>query len=72
MIESLMAKARLQYSVIFRPEPTGGFTAIVPALPGCVTYGRTLEEAKEMTKDAIGGYVESLKKHKEPIPVSLS
>jgi antitoxin HicB len=51
-----------------RPEPEWGFTAIVPALPGCVTYGRTLSEAKKMAKDAIFGYVESLKKHKEPIP----
>jgi antitoxin HicB len=43
-------------------EPEGGFTAIVPALPGCVTYGRTLAEARTMAKDAISGYIESLKK----------
>jgi antitoxin HicB len=65
-----MAKARYQYSVMFRLEPEGGFTAIVPALPGCVTYGRTSEEAKEMAKDAIAGYVGSLQKHKEPLPAS--
>jgi predicted RNase H-like HicB family nuclease len=41
---------------------------MVPALPGCVTHGRTLEEAKEMAKDAIIGYIESLRKHNEPIP----
>ena len=41
---------------------------MVPILPGCVTYGRTLAEAKEMAKDAISGYIESLRKHKEPIP----
>jgi antitoxin HicB len=64
-----MAKARYQYSVTFRPEPEGGFTAIVPALPGCVTYGRTWEEAEEMAKDAIGGYVESLRKQGESPPV---
>ena len=69
MIASPMAKTRYQYSLVFRPEPEGGFTAIVPALPGCVTYGRTLGEAKEMVKDAIGGYVESLKEHREPLPV---
>jgi len=40
---------------------------MVPALPGCVTYGRTLGEARKMVKDAISGYIESLKKHKEPI-----
>jgi antitoxin HicB len=70
MIASVMAKARYQYRVMFRTEPEGGFTAMVPALLGCVTYGRTLEEAKEMAKDAIAGYVESLKKHNEPLPAS--
>ena len=63
-----MAKTRYRYNIMLRPEPEGGFTAIVPALPGCVTYGRTLAEARTMAKDAIFGYIESLKKHKEPIP----
>jgi len=61
-------KANLHFNIIFRPEPEGGFTAMVPALPGCVTHGRTLAEAKTMVKDAIGGYIESLRKHGEPIP----
>lgn len=57
-----------RYNVIFRPEPEGGFTVIVPSLPGCITYGRDLKEAKKMAIDAIKGYIASLKKHKEPIP----
>jgi len=64
----LTKKSRPQLHIIFRPEPEGGYTASVPALPGCVTYVRTLEEAKELVKDAIAGYIESLKKHGEPIP----
>ncbi len=63
-----MKKAHGHFNIVLRPEPEGGFTAIVPALPGCVTFGRTLAEAKKMAKDAITGYIESLKKHKEPIP----
>jgi len=63
-----MRKTRYHFNIIFRPEPEGGFTAMVPALPGCVTYGRTLVEARKMVKDAISGYIESLRKHKEPIP----
>jgi antitoxin HicB len=63
-----MKKTHFRFNIFLRPEPEGGFTAIVPALPGCVTYGRTLGEAKTMAKDAIQGYIESLKKHKEPIP----
>lgn len=58
------------FTVIFRPEPEGGFTAIVPSLPGCVTYGKTLAEAKIMATDAIKGYLMSLVKHNEPIPSS--
>jgi len=63
-----MRKTRYHFNIILRPEPEGGFTAMVPALPGCVTYGRTLVEARKMVKDAISGYIESLRKHKEPIP----
>ncbi len=67
---SPMPKARYHYNIMLRPEPEGGFTAIVPALPGCVTYGRTLAEARKMAKDAISGYIASLKKHKEPVPTA--
>jgi len=63
-----MKKVHYQYNIVLRPEPEGGFTASVPALPGCVTHGRTLTEAKKMAKDAISGYIESLRKHGEPIP----
>ncbi len=63
-----MKQTKLQFNVIFRPEPEGGFTVVVPALPGCISYGRNLKEARQMTVDAICGYVASLKKHKEPIP----
>jgi len=63
-----MAKVRYRYNIMLRPEPEGGYTALVPALPGCVTYGRTVDEAREMAKDAIAGYIASLRKHKEPIP----
>src|SRR5580704_11630379 len=63
-----MSKERYRYNIVFLPEPEGGFTAIVSALPGCVTYGRTLPEARKMAKDAISGYIKSLRKHKEPVP----
>ena len=63
-----MAKARYHYNIMLRPEPEGGYTALVPALPGCVTYGRTLDEARAMVKDAISGCIASLRKHKDPVP----
>ena len=58
----------LHYNIILRPEPEGGFTVTVPALPGCVTYGKDLSEAQAMAEDAIKGYIASLKKHNEPVP----
>ncbi len=59
---------KLNFTLIFKSEPEGGFTVVVPSLPGCVTYGKTLSEAKEMAVDAISGYLESLKKHRQSIP----
>ena len=54
----------LHYNLIIRPEPKGGFTVLVPALPGCVTYGKSLDEARKMAGDAISAYLKSVKKHK--------
>lgn len=56
------------YNLIFNPEPEGGFTVIVSSLPGCVTYGKNLTEAKKMAKEAINAYLASLKKHEEVAP----
>lgn len=58
----------LNYRVLLRKEPEGGFTAIVPSLPGCITYGETIENSIEMAKEAIELYLESLKAHGEEIP----
>jgi antitoxin HicB len=57
----------LQYRVLLREEPEGGYTVIVPSLPGCVTYGETLDEAKRMAKDAIELYIQTLKELGEEI-----
>ena len=50
----------LNYTVIMTPDETGGYVVTCPALPGLVTEGDTLEEAREMAADAIRGYIESL------------
>ncbi len=44
------------------------FVAECPALPGCVSQGKTREEAVTNIQEAIEGYIESLEKHGEPIP----
>ena len=53
----------ITYSVKLEPQEEGGYTVMVPALPGCISEGDTLEEALENIEDAIGGYLHSLAKH---------
>jgi antitoxin HicB len=59
---------QLTYRVLLNREPEGGYTANVPTLPGCITYGETVDEAISMAKEAIGLYIESLVAHNEPVP----
>lgn len=59
------------FTVLFEPAAEGGYVVTCPALPGLVTEGDTLAEARKMAKDAIRGYVESLRKDGEPIPEDL-
>ena len=56
------------YTVIYEPLLEGGFQIIVPALPGVVSFGRTLEEAREMAQDAITVHLRGLLKDGEDIP----
>ena len=58
----------LRYNVVFEPADEGGFTVVVPRLPGVVTEGDTFEEALEMAKDAIEGYLLILQEQGEEIP----
>jgi antitoxin HicB len=56
------------FTVLFEPAEEGGYVVTCPALPGLVTEGDTLEEAREMARDAIKAYLESLQKDGRPIP----
>jgi predicted RNase H-like HicB family nuclease len=58
----------LSYRILLRKEPEGGYTVTVPSLPGCITYGETVEEAVKMAQEAIEVYLESLREHGEEIP----
>jgi predicted RNase H-like HicB family nuclease len=63
-----MIMKQLTYRVLLNREPDGGYTVTVPTLPGCITYGETIDEAITMAKEAIELYIESLVVHNEPIP----
>lgn len=56
------------YKIHLHKEPDGGYTAIVPALPGCISYGDDVDEAIAMVKEAIELYIDELKERNEPIP----
>jgi len=65
-----IAAAERTYIVLLQPEPEGGFTVTCPSLPGLVTYGETLEEARAMAAEAIECYLESLQQDGLPLPES--
>ncbi len=61
--------ADYQYTIFLEPDPDeGGYTVTVPALPGCVTQGETIEEAIAMAKDAIRLYIETLMADDKSVP----
>ena len=62
----------MKYRIILEVDEDGVFVAECPALPGCVSQGTTREQAIANIRDAIEGYLASLKKHDEPIPPPIS
>lgn len=56
------------FRIILMPEVEGGFTVTVPSLPGCVTWGANIEEAKKMANEAISLYLEDMEENGEEIP----
>jgi predicted RNase H-like HicB family nuclease len=60
-----------EFDVVLLEDETGGYVAIVPALPGCHTQGDTLTEVMRNVKEAIDLYVETLteqEKKEPPVP----
>ena len=56
------------YKIHLHKEIEGGFTVIVHALLGCITYGENVDHAIEMAKEAIELYIEDLKEQGSEIP----
>ena len=55
----------MKYKVIIKSDEDGWYVAECPAIPGCVTQGKTLKEIKKNIKDAIVGCLEVLNKRAE-------
>ncbi|EQB65355.1 MAG: type II toxin-antitoxin system HicB family antitoxin [Thermoplasmataceae archaeon] len=58
----------MRYTVILEKGEDGYIVANVPALPGCITQGKTREEALKNAKEAIELYIDVLREDNEPIP----
>jgi len=61
----------MRYRVLISVDEDGIYAAECPSLPGCISQGATRELALQNIQDAIKGYLESLKKHGDPIPPSI-
>ena len=62
----------MKYRVLVEQDEDGLFVVEVPSLPGCVSQGATRSEALENIREAIAGYIESLREHGDPIPPAIS
>ena len=67
----MRAMAKLEYPVIIEPLPEaegGGFVALIPDLPGCMSDGETAEEAVSSVKDAIAAWIDEAKRLGRSVP----
>jgi predicted RNase H-like HicB family nuclease len=62
----------MKYRILIEQDEDGVFVVEVPSLPGCISQGRTREEAIENAREAIAAYLESLAAHDEPIPPPIA
>lgn len=58
----------LRFRVLIEQDEDGVFVGECPNLPGCISQGKTREEALANIRDAIQGHLASYEKHGEPIP----
>jgi predicted RNase H-like HicB family nuclease len=76
-MDAKRTEPRMKLKVILEPSDEGGYTAIVPALPGCISEGETKEEALANIREAIELYLEpvdddlSLSPESELIEITL-
>jgi predicted RNase H-like HicB family nuclease len=62
-------KKVLRYTAVFEPDAeAGGYTAYIPALPGCISEGDTFEAALRNITEAAELYIEVMHEQKEEVP----
>jgi predicted RNase H-like HicB family nuclease len=58
----------MKFRITLEQDEDGTFVVECPTLPGCISQGETRAEALRNIKDAMAGYLVSLKDHNEPVP----
>ncbi len=58
----------MDYIAIIHKDPGSDFGVSFPDFPGCITAGRTLDEAKEMACEALSGHIAVMRETGEPVP----
>lgn len=69
MTKTKIKRTNMRYPAIFEPAVEGGFNVSFPSFPGCVTFGRNFEEAKEKAREVLELWIEELSTGGEEIPV---
>lgn len=63
-----MVLQKVTYQGVFEPSEDGAFGVYFPDLPGCTSYGKTLEEAQRNAQDALGLHLYGMEKDGDPVP----
>lgn len=62
----------MKYRVLIEQDEDGVFVVEVPSLPGCISQGRTRDEALSNAREAMLAYLESLESHGDPVPPPIT
>jgi predicted RNase H-like HicB family nuclease len=62
----------MDYVAIIHKDPDSDFGVSFPDFPGCITAGRTLDEAKDMALEALSGHIEVMREAGESVPAPSS
>jgi predicted RNase H-like HicB family nuclease len=61
----------MEYPAVIQRADDGTYSAYLPNLPGCVACGDTVEEARQLIREAAKLHIESLRKNGEPVPLHI-
>lgn len=61
---------KMTYLAVLEPSSDGGYAVFFPDLPGCISYGKTIEEAQEMAEEAAGLHIYSMESDGDEIPAA--